>query len=413
MNIKKLIDNNNFMSLMVFLSLALLLSTPGGSVAAFAVLLLVALVFLFRVKDKPSLNSTDKLLIFSFVFMFLTVLPPFVSDGFRGRYLDLSLRFLLVVPVLWLLLKTPSKASWLFAGAVVGCISGFGLAVYQYFYAGMPRVDGFLYSINFGYLACSLAFLSFTGMIFFERSRWKLTAFTGFVLAMFSMVLTGTRGAYIAVPVLAVLLIVLYRKELGAKLLILVTAATISMPAASYMVVPQVQQRFDVLINELVNYESGDASKAYSSSGLRLELWTAAIEAVKQSPLYGLNYNQREALNAQLVDDGVVIPQVLTVSRGHAHSEYFEVLAGRGLLGIIGLFMLFLVPGVIFLRKAMSTCGKEKALAAAGVTFVAGFMVYGISEAPLQGNVISGCYALTVVAIYTMLKRPETAGLRT
>ncbi|WP_107851122.1 O-antigen ligase family protein [Oceanimonas marisflavi] len=412
MNIKKLIDNNNFISLMVFLSLALLLSTPGGSVAAFAVLLLVALVFLFRVKDKASLTSQDKLFIFSLVFMFLTVLPAFVTDGFRGRYLDLSLRFLLAVPILLLLLKTPPKASWLFAGAVAGSFSACGLAVYQYFYLGMPRVDGFLYSINFGYLACALAFLSFPGVIFFERSRWKLTAFVGFMAAVFAMLLTGTRGAYIAVPALSVLLIILYRKELGAKLLVLVAAATISMPAASYMVVPQVQQRFDVLVNELVNYESGDASKAYSSSGLRLELWTAAIAAFRQSPIYGLNYNEREALNASLVDEGRVIPQVLSVSRGHAHSEYFEILAGRGILGLIALMMLFLVPGGIFLRRAVNTQGKEKALAAAGVTFIGGFMVYGLSEAPLQGNVISGCYALTVVAMYAMLKRPEAAGLR-
>ncbi|WP_169716397.1 O-antigen ligase family protein [Oceanimonas doudoroffii] len=412
MNVLNVVNNNTFMSLMVFLSLALLLSTPGGSVAVFAILLLLALVFLFRVKDKPALNRADKLLMFSLVFMFLTVLPAFVSDGFRGRYLDLTLRFLLVVPVLWLLLKTPPKASWLFAGALVGSAGAFLLALYQYFYAGMPRVDGFLYSINFGYLACALAFLSFSGMMFFERSRWKLAAFMGFIMAVYAILLTGTRGAYIAVPALAAVLIILYRKELGAKLVVLVAAVCMSMPAASYMVVPQVQQRFDVLINELIHYESGDPSKAYSSSGLRLELWTAAIEAFKQNPLYGLNYNQREALNARLVEEGEIIPQVLNISRGHAHSDYFEVLAGRGLLGIIALLMLYLVPGIIFLRKAMNTEGKEKALAAAGVTFVAGFMVFGISEAPLQANVLSGCYALTVVAIYAMLRRPENAGLR-
>ena len=96
-------------------------------------------------------------------------------------------------------------------------------------------------------------------------------------------------------------------------------------------------------------------------------------------------------------------------SRGHAHNEYFEALAGRGALGLLALLMLYFVPGVVFLRKALTTEGKEKALATAGVTFIAGFMVYGISEVPLQGNVISGCYALTVVAIYAMLKRPEAA----
>lgn len=402
-----IISNTKFISLLIFLSLALLLSTPGGSVAAFAVILLLSVVYIFKVKDKPTLNIIDKLFVFTLVFMFLTVLPAFITDGFRGRYLDLSLRDLLAVPILLLLLYTPPKASWLMLGAVVGSLTAFILAIYQYFYLGWPRVDGFLYSINFGYLACALAFLSLAGAIYFEHLSWKAAASLGFISALLAVMLTGTRGAFIAMPVLLAMFIVIYRKELGAKLLLLTVILTMSLPIIGYLTVPQVQQRFDILLHEFNQYESGNADKAYSSSGLRRELWKAATAAFKQSPIYGLNYHQREELNAQLAEEGKVIPQVLGISRGHAHSEYFEILATRGLLGFTALMMLYLVPGSIFLRRALNTQGKEKALATAGVTFIAGFMVYGISEAPLQGNVISGCYALTVVAIYAMLKRPE------
>ena len=409
MNISNLVINTKFISMMMMLSLALLLSTAGGSIAAFAVLLLVSLVYIFTVKNKPSLDGIDKLLIFTLVFMFLTILPAFFSDGFRGRYLDLSLRDLLAVPILLLLLYTPPKASWLLGGAVIGSLTAFFLALYQRFYLGVPQVGGFLYSINFGYLACALAFLSLLAAIYFEKFSLKAIAIVGFVSALVAMMLTGTRGAYIAVPVLCVVLIFIYRKELGAKLIILAVVLTISLPLASYYTVPQVQMRINVLINEFTEYESGNEEQAYTSSGLRRELWKAAAAAFKQSPIYGLNYHQREELNAQLVEEGKVIPQVLLISRGHAHNEYFEALAGRGALGLIALLMLYLVPGVVFLRKALNTKGKEKALATAGVTFIAGFMVYGISEVPLQGNVISGCYALTVVAIYAMLKRPEAS----
>ncbi|WP_175514109.1 hypothetical protein [Oceanisphaera psychrotolerans] len=172
MNVSKLIENNNFMSAMIFFSLALSLSTPGGSVAAFAILLLVSLIYLFKEKNKPELNSMDKLLIFTLVFMFLTVLPSFISDDFRGRYLDLSLRYLLAVPILLLLIYTPPRAAWLLAGAIAGGVTAFGLAVYQYVYVGMPRVDGFLYSINFGYLACTLAFLALSGITFFRTAQF-------------------------------------------------------------------------------------------------------------------------------------------------------------------------------------------------------------------------------------------------
>lgn len=407
MNLTKMVSNTRLISLLVFLSLALLLPTDGGSIAAFAVMLLISFVYLFTVKDKPALDGVDKLFIFTLVFMFLTVLPTFISDGFRGRYLDISLRDLLAVPILLLLLYTTPRASWLFAGAVVGSIAAFLLAIYQYYYLGWDRVDGFLYSINFGYLACALAFISLAAAIYFERIGWKIASVVAFVSVLFAMMLTGTRGAFIAMPVLLVMFVFIYRKELGTKLLLLMVALTISLPVASYLAVPAVQDRFDVLFTELAEYESGDAEQAYTSSGLRIELWKAATAAFKKSPVYGLNYHQREQLNARLVEEDKVIPQVLLISRGHAHNEYFEALAGRGALGLIALLMLFFVPGVVFLRKALSTQGKEKALATAGVTFIAGFMVYGISEVPLQGNVISGCYALTVVVIYAMLKHPE------
>ncbi|ATG74600.1 hypothetical protein AN401_12670 [Zobellella denitrificans] len=396
---------------MVFLSLALLLATPGVSVAAFAILLLVGVLFMFRVKNKPELTFTDKLLIVTLLFIFLTVLPPFVSDGFRGRYLDLTLRYLLAIPVLLLLLNTPPKAGWLFGGANVGAVGALLLALYQYFYLGMSRVDGFLYSINFGYLACALAFLCLPGIWFFDNNLKRAFSLVGFVSALIAMLLTGTKGAYIAVPPLLAIMLFIYRKEIGGKLLLACLAATVSLPVASYVAIPQVEQRFHVLISDIVNYESANQEAAYTSAGLRLELWKAAISAFKQSPVYGLNYNQREALNADLVEEGIVIPQVLTVSRGHAHSEYFEALAGRGALGLMALLMLFLVPGVIFLRKAVQSEGQTKALAVTGVAFVGGFMIYGISEAPLQGNVMSSCYALTVVAIYAMLRRPEESGI--
>lgn len=407
MKITNIITNSRLLSVLIFLSLALLLSTPGGSVGVFVVLVLISLGYMVVVKDKPLLSNVDKLFVFTLCFMLLSVLPAFATDGFRGRYIDLSLRYLLAIPVLLLLIYTPPKALWLFAGAIVGSFSALVLAIYQYYFVGLPRVDGFLYSINFGYLACALAFLSLPAAIYCQRWTIKVVAVLAFLSALYAMILTGTRGAYIAVPVLATLFLMIYSKQLGYKILVLLLTLLIAVSIISYITVPQVKQRFNELTYEITSYESGNIKTASTSNGFRIELWKAALAAFQESPIYGLNYREREALNEQLVADGKIVPRLLTINRGHAHSEYFEILATRGLLGFTALMMLYLVPGSIFLRRALNTQGKEKALATAGVTFIAGFMVYGISEAPLQGNVISGCYALTVVAIYAMLKRPE------
>ena len=89
MKITNIITDSRLLSVLIFLSLALLLSTPGGSVGVFIVLVLISLGYMFVVKDKLLLSNVDKLFIFTLCFMLLIVLTAFETDGFRGRYIDL------------------------------------------------------------------------------------------------------------------------------------------------------------------------------------------------------------------------------------------------------------------------------------------------------------------------------------
>jgi O-antigen ligase len=399
------------LSWLFFLSMALLLTTRSGTPAVFVLLFFWSLVFMLSKRSKFALNAADKWLIVALVFIFLSALPTFIASGFEGRYLDLSLRFLLAVPILLLCLNVRANMGHFFSGVIVGSLGALMVALYQYFYLHYPRVDGFLFSINFGYLACALAFLNLSALLYFSEKVHRLGAALGFVAALAAMLLSGTRGAYVAVLPLGLLLAFLYRQDIGRTRLWAALGLLVVASFSVYAWVPQARERIDSLIFELHAYQSGVEQSANTSAGLRLELWHAALEAFRRSPLHGMTYAQREALNAELVQQGILIEPLLEVQRGHAHSEIFEIMATRGLLGLCALLLLYAVPFIYFYRQAKAASGKIKALAVGGAVFVAGFAIYGLSEAPLQSNPLSIAYALVVIALYTGTRLAVVQGI--
>lgn len=399
-----IVSSWNLSSWVVFLAVAGLLVVPYGTVLCLIFLFLMGTYYLIKNGKNIKLMTSDKLMIFALFFFFITIFPAFISEGFRFRYVDTTLRYFLAIPALIYLIQAKPSGDSIFLGGIVGSILAFVFAIYQYYYLGMPRVDGFLFSINFGYLACSLSFISLFGAIYFKNNKMKVLSVIGFCLGLYAMALTLTRGAYIAVPVLFFAMLLLYARELGVKKLLASFALFFVFVGLIYTSVPEINSRMGTLVGELVSYEQADEKLKNSSSGLRLELWRGAFEAFKVSPLFGLNYSERERLNKKLIEDGVIVSEIARFRRGHAHSDYFEVLATRGGVGLASLFCLYLIPLVIYYRRFLKTQGRERALASAGIVFVLGFMVFGLSEAPLQSNTISAYVALAMAAMYSSLR---------
>ncbi|WP_225623939.1 O-antigen ligase family protein [Vibrio panuliri] len=279
---------------------------------------------------------------------------------------------------------------------VIGSVGTFMLACYQYFYLAMPRVDGFLFSINFGYLACSLAFLAFTLIV---GSSKKILLFTAFILSVVSVCLTLTRGGIFAIPLILIVFALLNIRQINlvkvfASLAIFGLATTLA-----YNNFAGFQNRIDYTINEFVSIKQGQINKA-TSSGDRLQYWYGAIEAFKASPLYGLPYEQRETLNHQLYLDGKIAERASKIARGHAHSQYFEMLASNGVLGIISLITIFVIPFFVFALHFFST---QSPWALTGATFVAGFGIFGLTEVPLTSNAIGSFYGFMLAVFFAIV----------
>ncbi|WP_022941135.1 O-antigen ligase family protein [Psychromonas hadalis] len=380
----------------IFLAFALLLATPNFNVIVIAILSIFSLYLLVSKKEKIHLITIDWIVIGASCSYLIAFIPTTLLDGETIRYLDAPLRFILSIPIYLLLrlqlsteeIKLESIKKVTELGIIVGSMGALCIAIYQTQILKMERVDGFLFSINFAYLACALAFL---GLVFFRHSNYKTLNLIGFACAIIATLLTLTRGAIIAIPLLLILtLFLLYKDKLTVfkvSLFILIVGAVAIL---AYQTNSKIKQRADYTVYEIKQILKGDTVKATSSGG-RIQLWVGAIEAFKESPLIGKSYREREAINQQLYNSGEYKNSVILASRGHAHSQYFEILASAGLLGITALLLYLFLPLAYYYR--LFSKNKNNIYALNGFIFTTGICIYGLTEVLLQANSISTFYA--------------------
>ncbi len=123
----------------------------------------------------------------------------------------------------------------------------------------------------------------------------------------------------------------------------------------------------------------------------RVSQWKAAFAGFKERPVFGLGYLNFEKLATSLKEKYKI--EEVTFG-GHAHSNYFEMLASTGAVGFL-LFMLWQIFWFIEMIK------RDDLVAKIGIAFFVVFVVGGLTQATftLGANLffIMPVYALTQI----------------
>ncbi|WP_114785910.1 O-antigen ligase family protein [Vibrio tetraodonis] len=394
------VNNEKLAALSVFLVLSLLLITKNFSVAVVSILLLVSLYSTIKAKNSITWDRGDVLVIICLSAYFLSNIPLFIIDEWNFRYFKGASRIILCIPIYFYLkyLVATHKVYHkpLIFGTIFGSLGAFIIAYYQFGIKGMLRVDGFLFSINFGYLACALSVLSLF-LIKFGMHRFFLLI--SFALASSATFMSLTRGAIIIIPIALLTFIALEYKRVGIKTVLAIALLSIGVIMTIYNNVDSFKERVEFSVQEAENIIRGNITAAESSGG-RLMLWKAATEAFKANPWIGLTYSQRDELNKELEAKQVVNTWTTTVQRGHAHSQYFEQLASGGILGLIALTCMLLIPFVYFFRHR-----NRSNAAYVGVFFVMAISICCLTEVPLQQNLISTFYGFMLALFFAVTQQ--------
>ncbi|TQQ49952.1 O-antigen ligase family protein [Vibrio cholerae] len=391
--------NNKITKISIFFTVSLLLITPGFSVVTVGLLTLYSSAKL--IKNGFNFNKYDIIPMITLSAYFLSNVPITVIDGSTLRYLDAGIRYLLCIPIYFFIKSEIAKRTnldnTLCTSTILASFSALAFAVYQFFILNMPRVDGFLFSINFGYLAAALAIMSFG--LSFTQTQFKNYFYLSAIAATVATILTLSRGAILTLPLVFILFFIVNVKKLKFKQTLFFTLISFLLLSASYQFSPRIQERVDFTIFEISSIASNNVHAAASSGG-RLQLWYAALEAFKRNPILGTTYSERESLNIELFKEGKVDEWTSTVPRGHAHSQYFEAIASNGTLGILAIFAMLVLPFGVFLSDYRKTgCPISQT----GYLFVFGFIIFCLTEAPLQANLIGTFYGFMVAIFYAYI----------
>lgn len=396
----------------VFLLLSLSLTAPSGYSWGAVLLLLLGL---FRwpavLRGRVAWPSDMRAWAIVMVLMGLVWSMHIVVDGkliTNSLGLDRSLKYLLVfLAVPALLVRRPSETAlnW---GCWVGAIGAGLTAVWQVGILGWDRAAGYTNAIQFGNLALLLA--AWSGVRALRApARWqKAIGLLAMLLGAIASIASGSRGGWITLPALLLLGFWFSAPPVtpAQSLPRALRAVALTLIASlALLALPSVQQRFVIAINE---WSAAEHRPENTSVGLRRAFWEQALRVGQAHPWVGVGQVGYEELQREAVAAHKMPASALEFN--HAHNEWFDMFAKRGLVGLTGLALFLAVPGLFFARRLRRNSDtptnqallpdpesdKRRTAALCGLITVLGFTGFGLTQVMFAHNNGNMMYLFTV-----------------
>ncbi|ATH79340.1 MULTISPECIES: O-antigen ligase family protein [Halomonadaceae] len=389
-----------FTGVAVFLLAAIALVVPSGYSLG-ALLLLLAGLGLIALRRLPTLTRQDgAIMAVLLAYAAITMLEAWL-DGQGSKGFDKPSRFILAIPALFWVLRYPPNLAFLWSGAAVGALSAGTWAGWQKLFEGVDRAQGHTHVIQFGNLSMLLGVLCMAGLgwavVQRQRQLWVALLLAGALGGILGSLFSGSRGGWVGFPIVLLVLYRAYGTQLSNRLKVAVVAAVVVGGLAVYSV-PQtgVQHRVHQAVTDVSLYITGENRS--SSVGSRFEMWRGAAMLIQEKPLTGWgSTGYAEAMYA-FGEEGVISREA--AQYGHAHNEFVDAFAKRGILGLVILLALYLVPMRMFARDLQSPDLAARAVATAGVLLPVTFLDFGLSQVFLEHNSGVMMYAFLLVVLW-------------
>lgn len=326
-------------------------------------------------KDK-SLKQLPKSAYFLIVFAILAYIglkinTPFLNNPGKSvrrlRYFLVAIGNIYVLRY-WLLSVSDSTKKFLLHAFFLGITISACSAVWSYFYAPSidGRANGLIYIMRYGYGTAMMLIILLGGILHQKETKqwfdWRL-GLVVFILAFAGMYLSYTRGALLGFFCGIPFLLYFFNKKYG-------------------LIFGGISLAGILIVGALYLFGSGNygtrflMNKNNESDKIRRDMWTSALIATKEKPLFGWGYaNLRTQIHRIKIENNLYAPNFIS----HAHNIFLEILAGTGLLGFFA-FMGWLISWALEMYK---NNGLVKALT---IPFGVVFVVSGQFEVTFDSN---------------------------
>ena len=396
-----------FILVLIFPLFSNLVSHSGSVVLV--LLTLAGLPYCFSKKKSLHISNGEKAVMWAFVALFSVYLLSFVFNVFMGDFenpdsahLDHKLRFLFIIPILLLFKNIKMEESILWYSVSAGAaISGIYAIINKFWLFSEVRITGSYHPIAFGDLSIVMAFMSIAGLNFFQK-RGKFYAFipiTAFLLGMAASIFSGSKGAWIALPIFTLIIFLLLGKNLKiwpcvSIVLIagLISFAVYQIPASG------VATRINDMKKELTSYKAGNHNK--TSIAERIEGWKAAWQIFKEHPVTGAGVGNFQPLVHEMIAKGKVSEIISRYSQ--PHSLYLYGMADCGIIGLLAIMGVFVVPLWVMLSSLKQGSSKRDVVYS-GLILITGFMHFGLTESIFKRNIFIGFYVIMLAVVLASL----------
>lgn len=197
-------------------------------------------------------------------------------------------------------------------------------------------------------------------------------SFAKAVIILSTIILTGSRGAYLSLPVGVLIAIYQFVPPKISKLYkIISTIVAIALVGGTLWFFRPV---------------FGDMGRTGSSSNIRYYIWTTSIEIASKNPLSGIGLSNFQDYFTQMTKGRInyseyIAPQALT-----AHNLYLHVYLTMGLFGL-----------VTFAVMLWSALKRSKRVVIIGA--IVSILVYGFVDTPIFRNDLSGLFWLLLALL--------------
>lgn len=392
-----------YTSVAVFLFSAIALVVPSGFSLGAAMLCFGSVALLF-LPSRPPLDREDRLLVGAFLFYFAVCASTSLLHGEPLREYDVPLRFVLAIPALLLLRVRPPAPGAFWAGLIVGATGSGLMAGWENLALGETRAGGFTNPIQYGNICLLLGVLCLAGLGWAASQRraraWTAGLLAAAAIGILGSLCTGSRGSWVGLPVCIVLLYRCYGTAV--RRYVIAGAALAVLGFAALYAVPQtgMQTRLDQAVSETEGYF--ESHEADTSVGARWEMWRIAIVIYPEHPWLGWGKEGFMARKHQLIREGKAA--AFTWDHTHSHNEYLDAAVKRGILGLLGVLVLYGVPLWLFARRLRRDDPAARPYALAGVLLLVCYLGFGLTQAFLTHNNGVMTLAFMQVILWSLLR---------
>lgn len=352
---------------------------PGVLASGTSVILvcafLWALISLGLKRFPFNLTQTDRIVALCVTFyVLITVLSVAIhQDPASGKgFLLKMIPFLAIWAIIpRLRVSIPGRmVPFLITGAGIGMIASLVVSIVQLVFLTGRAEGGAGNAAVFGLFTVLFASIALLNAHSQSRTE-RVIAIAGFACGLLCSFLSGTRSAWLVIPLhFAILFWYLRGQELPKISNALKAAMAILILAVVVTAGMKIKERYHALESDIVLLDENP--NKVSSLKARLMLWTGAKKAFLESPLTGHGPQNR----MEKVNQALGLPADKQMSFTHVHNGFLNAAVDGGVLGILGILALLAAP-IIAARRKEPGPGRDLATAIS-LLLVTSYVVTGM-----------------------------------